>query len=289
MLAMSGIQRWNNLRFGVVLSGGGAKGAYEVGALQAMEEYDVSDKIYGISGTSIGALNTLVFSSGGVCSLRSLWNNVRFSTVISKKEHENISDVKEIIKSQFTASSYSEPQGFYTQDAIKNMLQSKVDFDKIHLSKSDIFVCAYNLTKHSTEYFSLKKLSDDDIIDVVLASSAIPHVYDPIMFKGDLYVDGGINDPLYGIISSDTTPVKPLIDLNLDIIFVIHLKAEKAEHTYTLDKSRLIHIYPSRPLEPIKGAGTMMFTHGSINEKIALGYSDTSKVLSSLLMQYLQC
>ena len=66
MLNSKNIDKWNNMKFGLVLSGGGAKGAYEAGAIKAMGEMDVIEKVYGVSGTSVGALNTLVFAMDDV-------------------------------------------------------------------------------------------------------------------------------------------------------------------------------------------------------------------------------
>ena len=40
--------------WGIVLCGGGAKGAYQMGALQALEEAEILNHICGISGVSIG-------------------------------------------------------------------------------------------------------------------------------------------------------------------------------------------------------------------------------------------
>ena len=48
---------------GLVLSGGGAKGAYEVGVWQALEEAGIASNITAISGTSVGAINAALFAT----------------------------------------------------------------------------------------------------------------------------------------------------------------------------------------------------------------------------------
>lgn len=50
-------------QIGLVLSGGGAKGAYEVGVWEVLKETHVADDICAISGTSIGAINAALFAS----------------------------------------------------------------------------------------------------------------------------------------------------------------------------------------------------------------------------------
>ena len=44
-----------NKEYGLVLEGGGAKGAYQIGAWKALKEAGI--RIKGIAGTSVGALN----------------------------------------------------------------------------------------------------------------------------------------------------------------------------------------------------------------------------------------
>ena len=64
-------------KVGLVLSGGGAKGAYHVGVMQAIQEFGIS--IHQISGASIGALNGAVLASApnlqiGINRLQEIWH-----------------------------------------------------------------------------------------------------------------------------------------------------------------------------------------------------------------------
>lgn len=68
---------------GLVLSGGGAKGAYEVGVWKAMEDFGLTKKTKIISGTSVGALNAALFATTSVKDAISLWKNeVGFSSFL---------------------------------------------------------------------------------------------------------------------------------------------------------------------------------------------------------------
>lgn len=58
---------------GLVLSGGGAKGAYQVGVWKAMEEYRLTDKVKVASGTSVGALNASLFANVSSAKAEQLW------------------------------------------------------------------------------------------------------------------------------------------------------------------------------------------------------------------------
>ena len=48
-----------NKGYGLVLNGGGAKGAYQIGAWAALRQLELYDEITAVSGTSVGALNAL--------------------------------------------------------------------------------------------------------------------------------------------------------------------------------------------------------------------------------------
>ncbi len=51
-------------KVGLVLSGGGAKGIYQVGMLRALEEHGLEKKDLVMTGTSIGAMNALLYACG---------------------------------------------------------------------------------------------------------------------------------------------------------------------------------------------------------------------------------
>lgn len=60
-------------QFGLVLSGGGAKGAYEVGVWKALDDYGITDEIKVISGSSVGALNAALFTCTDSKTAEKLW------------------------------------------------------------------------------------------------------------------------------------------------------------------------------------------------------------------------
>lgn len=285
MLNKEGVDRWNALRFGLVLSGGGAKGAYEAGAVRAMRELDVADRVYGVSGTSVGALNTLVYAMDDGEQLEALWQNVGFSDVVVPKRAENhtIRNVLSQINAQI-----NESEGLCTQESLKKLIIASVDFSKIRAYRAKLYACAYDIEARHVEYFDLKSMSDEEIVNAVLASAAIPHVYNAVEIRGRKYADGGCNDPSYGVKNSDVTPIYPLQDGDYDILIVIHLREREGQDMTHIGKMRLLHVYPSRPLETVKGAGTMNFTHSSIRDRLILGHSDMTIALSGLMMEYLK-
>lgn len=63
---------WNKHRIGLVLTGGGAKGAYQIGCWKAMQEEGITE-FEAISGTSIGGINAFLFGQGDLERAAKLW------------------------------------------------------------------------------------------------------------------------------------------------------------------------------------------------------------------------
>ncbi len=73
--------------YGLVLEGGGAKGAYHIGAYKAIMEEGI--EIKGIAGTSVGALNGgAMIVQGDFEKAYEIWHNISYSKVINASEEE---------------------------------------------------------------------------------------------------------------------------------------------------------------------------------------------------------
>ena len=76
------------MKIGLVLSGGGGKGAYELGVWKALKELNLNKYISVFSGTSIGAFNAALFAMDDLEKAEKLWDEVTMDKLvpISKKE-----------------------------------------------------------------------------------------------------------------------------------------------------------------------------------------------------------
>lgn len=73
-------------KLGLVLEGGGVKGAYQIGALMAVRELLV--EFDGVVGTSIGAINGAIYLDGGYSKLFDVWNEIQTNTVFDLSDEE---------------------------------------------------------------------------------------------------------------------------------------------------------------------------------------------------------
>ena len=75
------------MKVGLSLGGGGAKGAYQIGVLKALEEYNLIDSINVISGVSIGAINAYFYlCSNNSQTVYDIWLN-GIKRIHLKKNH----------------------------------------------------------------------------------------------------------------------------------------------------------------------------------------------------------
>ena len=86
--------------FGLVLAGGGGKGAYEIGVWKALRETG-KIKIGAVSGTSVGALNAVLFAVGDYESAEDIWMHIDMDKILSSKKITIISKVPVLLKSIF--------------------------------------------------------------------------------------------------------------------------------------------------------------------------------------------
>jgi NTE family protein len=161
-------------KFGIALSGGGARGIVHIGVLEALHKYGVKPEI--ISGTSMGAL-VGVFYAAGFEPLEIL-EMVKSSKIIK------------MIQWQLPSS------GLIDLKKVATLLQNKIEIDDFSALKRPFFCSVVNLNSGQSEIKHSGKL-----FQWVLASASIPVIFEPQIIDGVTYVDGGLlnNLPVDGI------------------------------------------------------------------------------------------
>jgi len=120
-------------------------------------------------------------------------------------------------------------------------------------------------------YFCINGLPPKEITSILLASSAIPFVFDTVMIKGCNYVDGGLADNL---------PLRPLYDLGFRKFIVVNLDMYQRLPREEFRDADIIEVMPDHTrTENI--TGILDFAPDSIQAHINQGYNDTFLTLSS--------
>lgn len=285
-----------NLKVGLVLAGGGTKGAYQAGIIQALWDLDLVNNIQAISGVSIGTLNGLMFCMKERGLIDKSWKSLTYQKIVTKGEGFKFPDISEIIKlvakgqkpDQIIEAIDLDTLGLISQRGIRDYIEEFVDMPTFKKSNIDLYSCAYNISDGRPEYFKLNDYNEEEIIDISIASCAVPFIFPSVTFKGKQYADGGINNPFYTGANADNVPITPLLNHNLDLIIVVHLTYTNQIDLELYPHTNIIEIYPSSPLEIVSGAGTLNFNPTSIKERIEIGYKDGMVILTPMLIAYLK-
>ncbi len=214
------------MKVGLCLTGGGARGAYQIGVAKALEELGILQKVEVFSGTSIGSVNASMLATMSVDDAKDIWFSVSNDLL---KRTENI--FRRIIKEKLEFKN----TGVFEITSLENMLKDHLNLDK--LRQKEVYVTLseggevnegiFGLFKSSFHHYIKKdeshvvysKISsyedDDAIYKQILASCSIPIVFAPLQVDDKQYYDGGLYD---------NAPVKPLIEEGCDTIIVIHLE-----------------------------------------------------------------
>lgn len=283
------------LQVGLVLAGGGAKGAYQAGVIRALWDLDLINNIRVVSGVSIGTLNALCLCMKNRDLIDKSWKSLSYSKILTKGDGLKFSDIGEMFKKIATNKSEDilnsidlSGLGFISQKGIRDYIEEFVDVNKLHETEIDVYSCAYNVTEGYPQYFRLNDYSEEEIIDITLGSCAVPYIFPSVSFKGNQYADGGINNPMYSSANADNVPIYPLSSYDCDLIIVVHLNYEDKINRQSYPHPNIIEIYPSTPLELINGSGTLNFNQTGIVEKIQMGYRDALVILTPMLMANLK-
>ena len=153
------------MKIGIVLSGGGIRGVAHLGVLQALTEAGI--KFDMISGTSAGSIVGALFAQG-----------IQPSEILNifMKTH-----LYKYIRPAFGA------KGLMSLDNIRTLLLEFIPHDSFEGLKIRTVITATNFNECKLAYFS-----SGELINPILASSAIPVFFKPIHIRGKIYIDGGI-------------------------------------------------------------------------------------------------
>ncbi len=182
----------------LVLGGGGAKGAYQIGAWQALNELNQSFEI--VTGTSIGALNAALYVQGDYEVARKLWSEMTIDQMI--KAEGNI--LERLVNYDIKGKDFKQVIELFTQTIsqsglditpLREKLDYYVDENKVRQSHIKLGIVTFSLTDFKPLELSIDQIPEGQLHDYLIASSSLP------IFKlerkfGKLLIDGGFYDNL---------------------------------------------------------------------------------------------
>lgn len=256
--------------YGLVLEGGGAKGAYHVGAYKAIRELGI--EVGGIAGTSIGALNGAILVQGDLEKLEDIWINTKSSDLfnIDEKTLNNLRNfnLQEINLPYLLNVSRDilSNRGLDTSK-IRALLEEYIDEDAIRKSKLDFGIVTVNLTDMKPMELLKEDIPEGKLVDYLLASANLPAFKQEIV-DGKKFLDGGFHDnlPIGVLVKKGYTDIIAVRTYGIGIV-----KKQKNK------KLNIIYIQPVEPL-----GGVLDFNKEQSEKDMLLGYYDTMKAFKNL-------
>ncbi|MEC9485794.1 MAG: patatin-like phospholipase family protein [Candidatus Izemoplasma sp.] len=271
-------------QIGIALAGGGARGAYQIGAWKALNEYGVLEKVKHFSGASVGSLNAVLYAMGDYELAYDVWMK-RDNTDLFHTEDDIF---KRLLKEKLDFFN----KGIFNIEKLKTMIEETVDFEKI--KDKEVYVATTRLGDENASFFDLIKTNykhffkSDYQVDfydinkieaakrnkVLLASCAIPVAFKPVQIDDKRYYDGGI---------LDNAPYEPLIKAGCDVIIVIDLYTFSMMRITREKRAKLLVCYPKKSLR-----GMLDFKQEYLERRFNFGYHDMTKLLRENLEDILE-
>ena len=244
----------------VVLSGGGAKGAYEVGVWKALRKMHIKYDI--VTGTSIGALNGMMMVQNEFYKCIRLWKNINYDVL-----YDNF---KKITSSKEMYLEYLNKifDGGIDTNKIEQIINNLYKPNKLYNSKINFGVVSFNLSTRKVIYSTKKNTRPDKLKKYILASATCFPFFKPTKIGTDILVDGGYYDNL---------PINLALDLGATEIIAVDLRAVGFKQKIRNEKIKVTYIEPNNKLDSF-----LMFDSNVTKRMMKLGYNDTLKKFNKL-------
>lgn len=250
--------------YGLVLAGGGTKGAYEVGIWKALQEMNLN--VTAIVGASIGALNGALFLQDNFEETVEMYENIKIDNIMNVNgidANKNIFDLSNIFN---LAADYTKQKGI-DNTPLRQMIRKYVNMDNLYNSKIDFGLVTYSVKNKTPLQVFKNDIPKEQMEDYLLASSCFP-IFKPQIINGEEYYDGGLYDNI---------PSNMLIEKGYKNIIIADI-AGVGFSKKTINKDIYVKVISSS--EDL--GGTFNFNHERIVNNIKLGYLDTMRSFNKL-------
>jgi NTE family protein len=248
-------------RVALVLGGGAAHGAYEVGVLRYLHEalpreLGIAPRLDILSGTSAGAINTCALAAyahdpaQGVRRLVELWQSLDLSEFVRVDRRALTRLVRSLARGR-APDAASAAHAFLSAAPLRRLLERHLPFERIednlrahHLDAAT--VTATHVATGTCEVFVAARAGFEPwahepglrarpvALDLrhVLASAAVPLVFPAVAIDGALYCDGGLRQ---------LVPLAPACRMGADALLVVNPSAGSDQRSAVLEHERELH------------------------------------------------
>lgn len=259
-----------NRKTALVLSGGGSRGAYQIGVWQALKELGIEIDI--TCGTSVGAINSAIIAQNAFDLAVTLWKTIETEMIFDI----NVDDNYNLPKLDFAGLSAEEALAYAKEifgkggaDAsrLKEFLHRYIDEEAIRNSHTLLCLTTVELPFLKPQRIFIEDIPYGQLVDYLMASSAIIPAIKPYEIDGKIFIDGGWGDGM---------PIRPALDSGATDIIAVDLRSPGILHKGDIEQAK--KTTRLKILTPIHNLGNIMsFETENIARNIRLGYLETMK------------
>lgn len=256
-------------RYGLVLAGGGAKGAYQIGAWKALREMGIT--FDAIAGVSIGSINGALIAAGDYDRALEMWQSVSLDKGV--KINSTLPDPDNLFSKKNWGALFREviKNGGIDASPLNEYIRIYIDEKKIRESNIHLGIITVQMgQKVSGLELFIEDIPEGELVDYLLASSSIPLVTN-IGPEGEKYLDGGVYN------NTPVTTLKKRGYNNLIVIDIANIKGVAYDLDFT--NSRVVHI---KPYDTDDLGAAFDFDPALTEKRMTMGYLDTKKAFGEL-------
>lgn len=260
----------DSARTAIVLPGGGARSAYQVGVLKALAEALPAGAPlpFGIvTGTSAGGILTALLAAhahdfrGGVSVIERFWRHFHVNLVFDASVRAMLGSGARLLGTLLTGGWLVRPPRSLLDTApLRHTLERHVNLARIrhsllqgHVQAVAVSASSYTTARSITFYDSIREVPEwdrawrrgvrtDIALDHLMASAAVPFIFPPVHVEGEWFGDGAMRH---------TAPLSPALRLGADRILVIGLRDP-------VDRLGAATVAPVRQLPPAPSFGQLL-------------------------------
>lgn len=254
--------------YGLILAGGGAKGAYQIGAWRALRELGITFEA--IAGVSIGAINGALIAQGDYDRAVELWSSVEVKSGIHMdtelRDAENLfsfSNLPQIFREVVL-------NGGVDVTPARNLIAEYVDEQKVRASGIPLGLVTFQLSSMKPVEVFLDEVQEGLLVDYLMLSARFPGLHNQSP-DGAKYLDGGVYD---------NAPIGMLRDRGINRFIVLDISGMKGVgHKSELSCAEFVYI---RPNDPKELGEAFEFDKSMTEMRMEMGYLDTKKAFGLL-------
>jgi NTE family protein len=167
----------------LVLSGGGAKGAYEAGVAAAFLRRGLPIRL--AAGSSAGALNAAMVADGRPDRLEARWRGLSRDQVYTLRASVFFAG---LLPGWLTLWALDSAGSLFDPRPLRELISSSLDLDRIRASPVHLLVVTSDLARRERRVFDNQTVT----VEALMAAAAVPGAFPPVEIDGALLADGGL-------------------------------------------------------------------------------------------------